>query len=407
MKVLFSTGLKGGIGKSMVSSFTAQALLKQGKQVGILDADIPSPNISDFFDMKSINVNQDHKLETIKLNDGKLQIFSMGGLITNETISMDEHAYADLVRDVVRFGDWNCDVMIVDLPAGSSSTMKAVTAIFANNMIGNIIVVSPAHTKDAERVLRWHQINDVPILGIVENMSYFECEDCKKKYHIFGEADTTALANKYKTKVIARIPLSMDVRTAFNKKKPIHGPIAKSFENIANLIEHAEPKRPGFLKTVVQKGKEKYKDIVIKAFISMLKIANTEVPIADISAQHGYHGGRDIRLNIMDNNLEHTYQTIDLILKNGALRIINGNAQPKVVIGIKMKALAGSLVGYINGSNGDKIPYTLLDAYLNQDCVVYGEQGDSLTSLKFMKETWAQVQAKENGRISKMLKAVV
>ena len=407
MKVVFATGGKGGVGKSMVSVNLAYALVRSGKKVGILDADIPSPNIAEFFKIKDMSVSQKHEIETVKLYDGKMQIFSMGGMATNQSISMRESDYANLIRDVVKHGDWDCDILIVDLPAGSSEVMKSVTAIFADTIVGNIVVSSPAHTRDASRVLRWHEINGVRVLGVIENMSYFECHDCKKKYKIFGESNIADIVKKHHAKLLGSIPISLDVRKSIVEQQGTDGQIGKIFDKIAKLVIATKPQRPGFLTSILKKGKGTVQVVIIKAFIQMLKIANTEVNIGNIQEQQGYVGGRDIRINIMDDELKKTIQTINLILKEKQLRILKRESHPKVIIGIKAKALADSLLGYRKTSYGDKVGYTLFDAYLNQDCVVSGEEGDSLVSLKFIKETWEQVQQRENGRVTKMLEKIL
>lgn len=407
MKVIQVLAVKGGVGKSLTSCNLAYALARLGKKVGIIDADIASPSVSEFFKIEDIPVDQDQNLRTQRTANGLIQLFSMAAFAGDESISMEEHRYVELLLDVVDRGDWDCEYMIIDMPAGNSDLMKTVTAIFENDLLGNVVVVQPAHLKTAERIMRWHEINGINVVGMVENMSEFQCPNCNENFKIFGDGDVEALAKKYNTKIIGTIPLSMGVRGAVRDKTSIGGLIGQTFDKIAKLLTTLEPVRPGFMATIMSKGKDLVKKHVTKALLEMLELANKEVPIGTVQKESGYRGGRDIMITIYDDTFTDVLETVCIVLENGQIMLVNKDeANPELKIAIKAKALAGALLGYIKYGNR-KIRYTLLDAYLNQDLYTEGQDGDALTTLKFVKDTWQQVQVKENGRITKALEVIM
>jgi Mrp family chromosome partitioning ATPase len=406
MKVVFVVGLKGGIGKSLVTSQLAYALSRQHISVGIIDADIPSPNIGEFFDVENTEITADNQIVTKRTPNNMIQIFSMSGMITDNSVSMNEEKYIELVMDVVERGDWSAEYLLIDMPAGASSIMKSLTEIFQDQLLGNIIVVQPAHIHDAERVMRWHEINDIHVIGLVENMSEFVCTQCHSTYKLFGESNVEELAKKYNTELLGVIPLSMAVRGAVRERTMVGGPISDVFDHIADIVLEARPQRPGFLSNIMEKGKDLVKSKIIEAFTNMLLVANKEVPIADIQQRSGYVGGRDIKILIGNDDMTETLQEMDIVLRDGQIRRIADGAEPKLTINIKAKALAGALLGYIKYEDR-KIEYNLLDAYLNEDLTLKGEAGDGITALKFINETWKQVQVRDNGRVSKVLEMIM
>lgn len=365
-----------------------------------------SPSISEFFKLAEMTIDQKHDLKTIRTANGNIQLFSMGALANDESISMQEEKYVELLMDVIEHGDWDCEYLILDLPAGSSDLLKAVTMIFEKELLGNLVVLQPAHLIAADRLLRWHEINGINVIGIIENMSGFECPECHKTYQIFGEGTANDLAKKYNVPILGVLPLSMGVRGAVKEKTSIGGPIGLTFDKIAKQLLTLKPQTPGFIQGIMAKGKDLVKVQVVNAFVSMLKIANKEISITQIQHDAGYKGGRDIAITIFDDDFVEPLQTIYLILEGGKLKLIPEGAEPQLTINIKARALAGAMLGYIKYGNR-KVRYNLLDAYLNGDMITKGKEGDALTVLKFITETWQQVQQVENGRVTKALELIL
>ncbi|PID82504.1 MAG: ATP-binding protein [Clostridiales bacterium] len=206
---------KGGVGKSTSTSLLASYMNKKGHNVGILDADITGPSIPKLFglDHKRAFV-VDEKIEPLESENG-IKIMSIN-LLVNE----DENAIiwrAPLINgaikefyEVVNWG--NIDYLIIDLPPGTGdvplSLMQSV------DIMGIILVTTPQElvhliVKKSENMIKKFHI---PILGIIENMSYFTCDSCGKKHYVFGKSELNPDID-----ILAEIPIDAELRTISDK----------------------------------------------------------------------------------------------------------------------------------------------------------------------------------------------
>ena len=165
---------KGGVGKSIVSSSIIQELASAGKTVGAIDADFSNSNLGRLLRINGdISITPEKRLIPVRQNG--LSFFSMEQIAQDKGIAMTGEEYAEIIRDVLENGIWDVDYMVVDLPAVISNEFKSVLAYFEDNYLGTIIVAQPAHLTTTERVVKLHQINGVPIPGLVEDMVSFRC----------------------------------------------------------------------------------------------------------------------------------------------------------------------------------------------------------------------------------------
>ena len=233
---------KGGVGKSTFAMNFALALKAIGKKVGILDADIYGPSLPK---MMSIN-------EKPKSHDGKgmepikqygIQCMSIGFLVDKDTPMiwrgpMVTSAIKTFTQKVL----WNdLDFIVVDMPPGTGDTQ--LTFAQEIKVDGAIIISTPQEIAllDVIRGINMFDKLKVPILGLVDNMSFFETDE-GKKYNIFGEGGVEKVAKDYKKEFLGKIPISIDLRIASDSGKPLvekspDHKISEIFKKIATKIK--------------------------------------------------------------------------------------------------------------------------------------------------------------------------
>ncbi len=207
---------KGGVGKSSVTSMLATALRKQGKNVAVLDADITGPSIPKAFGLSDKAMGNDEMLLPSVTKSG-IRTMSINLLLENETDpvvwrgpilgGVIEQFWSD-----VAWGD--IDVMLVDMPPGTGDV--ALTVYQSLPVDGIIIVTSPQElvAMIVEKAVKMAELMEIPVLGIVENMSYFRCPDCGQNHNIFGESHIEEIAAKYGVPNVAKLPLDSRVAKA-------------------------------------------------------------------------------------------------------------------------------------------------------------------------------------------------
>ena len=200
---------KGGVGKSMVTGLLSIAMARKGRHVGIMDADITGPSIPKMFGVKG---------EVRASEAGAFPVPSAGGI---DVVSMNlflEHSTdpvvwrGPVISGVVKqfWSDiiWNdVDYLFIDMPPGTGDV--PLTVMQSIKLDGIVIVTSPQELVSmiVSKAVKMASAMNVPILGLVENMSYFECPDCGKRHEIFGKSHLDDIAREYDLKVLGRIPM--------------------------------------------------------------------------------------------------------------------------------------------------------------------------------------------------------
>ena len=206
-KIITVSSCKGGVGKSTIAVNLALALKRKGFIVGLLDADIYGPSIPKLLNLtEKPNVNSSKKI--IPVTSDGLKVMSIGLLIDEEKPvvwrgPMVQGALSQLI-DEVHWG--NLDYMVIDLPPG---TGDAYLAILQKLKIDESLIVTTSQSlaiADTKKGINLMLKFNIPITGIVENMSFFRC-DQGKKYYIFGENKVEDLAKQFNTEVIAKLPI--------------------------------------------------------------------------------------------------------------------------------------------------------------------------------------------------------
>ena len=199
---------KGGVGKSMVTSQLAVTMRRRGYSVGILDADVTGPSIPKAFGIHGQAVGSEAGLFPME-SKGGIQVMSTNLLLPDETdpVIWRGPIISGVVQQFWTDVLWNCDYLFVDMPPGTGDVSLSVFQSIP--LDGIYIVTSPQDLVSmvVEKAVKMAEMMKVPILGIIENMSYVECPDCKKKIHLFGQGKTAEAAARHSLPMLGEMPI--------------------------------------------------------------------------------------------------------------------------------------------------------------------------------------------------------
>ena len=213
---------KGGVGKSTTSVNLAIALKLEGYNVGLLDADVYGPSQPRMLGVSGRPASVGGDMVAPLQNFG-ISLMSMGLLVPDDTAMiwrgpMVQSALTQMLNSVA-WGD--LDVIVIDLPPGTGDIQISLAQQV--NLAGAVIVSTPQDIAllDVVKALTMFQKANVPVLGMIENMSYWSCPDCGRVDHIFGEGGVKAEAKKRNIDLLGEIPISVDVRKSSDAGIPI------------------------------------------------------------------------------------------------------------------------------------------------------------------------------------------
>ena len=208
-KVIGVVSGKGGVGKSLVTSLLAVLAQRKGYKTAIMDADITGPSIPKAFGLHGHAEASEWGLFPVKTAAG-IGVMSLNLLMKNETDPvvwrgpLISGAVKQFWTDVI-WGD--VDYMFIDMPPGTGDV--ALTVFQSIPVDGIVIVASPQELVGmiVEKAVNMAKMMDVPVLALVENMSYITCPDCRKEIHVFGESHIDEIAKKHGVETVARMPI--------------------------------------------------------------------------------------------------------------------------------------------------------------------------------------------------------
>jgi ATP-binding protein involved in chromosome partitioning len=241
-RILAIASGKGGVGKSTVSSNLAVALARQGRRVGLLDADIYGPSQPRMMGVSKRPSSPDGKT-IIPLQAHGVTMMSIGLMLEpDQAVVWRGPMLMGALQQMLGQVEWGkLDVLIVDLPPGTGDVQ--LTLAQKAKVTGAIVVSTPQDVAllDARKALNMFEKTKTPVLGMIENMSTYFCPNCGHEAHLFGHGGAKAEAERLGLPFLGEIPLHIDIRLAGDSGVPIaatDGPQAAAYSKIAKrLIE--------------------------------------------------------------------------------------------------------------------------------------------------------------------------
>lgn len=216
-KVIGVVSGKGGVGKSMVTDLLAVEFARRGYHCGILDADITGPSIPKAFGITEKAQGNETTIFPVKSKKYGVDIMSINVLLKNESdpVVWRGPVIGGTVRQFWSDTLWdNVDYLFVDMPPG---TGDVALTVFQNIPIDGIVVVTSPQdlvSMIVGKAMKMASLMNIPVLGLVENMSYALCPDCGKKIHVFGESHISEIAEEYHVPVLAQMPINPALASA-------------------------------------------------------------------------------------------------------------------------------------------------------------------------------------------------
>lgn len=246
--VIAVSSCKGGVGKSTVAAALGLELVRRKFKTGLLDADIYGPSMPLLFPMPQARVQANEFKMLTPLESQGLKLMSFGYLLGDAPAVMRGPIVTRYLQQLLFQTDWGgLDFLIIDMPPGTGDVQLTITQ--SVKLAGAVIVTTPhglSLADTARGILMFEKVN-VPILGVIENMAYFQAPDTGQKYYVFGQPKTGALSARFGVKTLAEIPIQEDLSqlkgTAplkSGEQPPSNPYIQKAAEGLLQAIKQAQ-----------------------------------------------------------------------------------------------------------------------------------------------------------------------
>lgn len=379
---------KGGVGKTLVSINVGYGLVEAGKKVALIDCDISNPNCAELLGVEDEIKLSPEAQEFIPIIYDGLEFFSMANICGDRPVSMEASMYAQILRDVLEQKNWKAEIAVCDMSAGIHDEFLEVLNVFGEKLLGSVVVFLPSHTKAARRMLKLHKNEGVPVIGIIENMSYFKAGVVT--YHPFGESTIQPLAEEFGVKPLGTIPLSMEIRKAVEQRKPLlPSSLNAPIKNAVSLILEAEPVGVTFADKIKEKLKGVGREAVFEIFGGIVEIANTEINLGDIQKRHAFPGGRTVELDITGERLRKVKAQLFFRLEDGIWKVVKNPKEVHDEVRVWDKAFIWAVLGK-RGDTGE--PYDLMDAWLSGRARYFSLQAGTQRALRLMRDVWEETR---------------
>lgn len=208
-KIIAVSSCKGGVGKSTVAALLARTLNARGIATGLLDADIYGPSVPTLFNLHHPDVFSNAQEQIIPVDAAGLKLMSFAFLTGDGPTVLRGPLVAQYVQHLLHNVAWGeLDYLILDLPPGTGDIQLTISQ--SVQIDGAVIVTTPHQlslTDVRKGIMMFEKVN-VPVLGVIENMAWFACDDCGKKHHLFGQAGAKSLETMFGLDTLAELPIS-------------------------------------------------------------------------------------------------------------------------------------------------------------------------------------------------------
>ncbi|HBR14053.1 MAG TPA: hypothetical protein DD723_00715 [Candidatus Omnitrophica bacterium] len=206
--IIAVSSCKGGVGKSTLAATLALELARRGYKVGLLDCDIHGPSVPALFNAQNEKITINGMNQLIPVEKFHLKIMSFGFLLGDAPAVMRGPMVSQYIQQILHGTDWgDLDYLFMDMPPGTGDVQLTITQSVKLN--GAVIVTTRQTLSlvDVARGILMFEKVDVPMLGVIENMSYFICDNCDKKHYIFGGKASDSLTDRFGLEMLAEIPV--------------------------------------------------------------------------------------------------------------------------------------------------------------------------------------------------------
>lgn len=369
-KAVLITCVKGGTGKTIFAVNLAHKLVEYGP-TALIDADLDNANFAQFTGVNSfISITPEQQFKPYKW--GSVEVFSMS-LIgeRDQSVSMEASRYVQILDDVLERSLWDAQYFVLDMPGGSSDVFRAGVEIIAEYLTGSIIVTQPSMVDATRKSLNLHEYFEIPVLGLVENMSFFQIGN--KKVYPFGKSCVDEIAKEYNVKVLGKIPLSLEVAEGIEKGDPIlKGDLAIPIENAAKEFLAAPVRTPGFWAKIKEKISEAFKEEIEKVLIQFILTLNKAFNINALRTSSGFRDSKPFILVITDESGTKEISSVALRITETAIKVIQDPKDLDFQIATDFRTLARMIMGQRKNREGKLVPYRPEDAWYHGDLKAYG-----------------------------------
>lgn len=231
---------KGGVGKSTIAAAMAMELVRQGYRVGLLDVDIYGPSVPTLFEHHEVGLTGDENDRVVPENKDGLLVMSFGFWLGTQPAIMRGPMVSNYIQQFLHQVNWGeLDYLFLDLPPGTGDVQITLTQ--SAQMDGAVIVTTPHALSGADvgKAIQMFDKVSVPILGVVENMSYFEAPDTGTRHHVFGQGAAQSISEHYGIPVLGQLPISAPEFGGPTTRSPRSPELQKAVEQMVRSLGKA------------------------------------------------------------------------------------------------------------------------------------------------------------------------